>query len=63
MPEQLVLVPRRGRTPKQAYEVAVVKLVDDGYTPIRLNSYTIDRDKVSGAETFMIRVEIEAPRS
>jgi hypothetical protein len=58
MAERVVIVPRRGKTPQEAYAVARSKLADEGFAPIKLNSYTIDRDKLTNSETFLLRVEI-----
>jgi hypothetical protein len=56
---QVVLVPRRGRTPQAAYQVAVGKLAKEGWKALRLVSYTIDRDKQTNLDMFLLRVEVE----
>ena len=58
-PEQVVLVPRAGKTPRQAYALAAERLESQGFTPVRLVSYTVDRDKLTGVQTFLLRVEVE----
>jgi hypothetical protein len=64
MPERVVLVVRRGgMTPKKAYEVARAKLLEEGLIATGMNSYSLDTDKRTGMQTFMIRVEIEPPKS
>jgi hypothetical protein len=58
--ERMVLVPRRGKTPEQAFEIARGKLVAEGFTPLQLKGYSIERDKMTNSETFLLRVEIES---
>ena len=52
-------MPRRGNTPQQAYEIASERLADQGFSAVRLISFSIDRDKRTNLETFLLRIEVE----
>ena len=55
MPERVVLVVRRGgMTPGKAYEVAREKLLEEGLVALKMNSYSLDKDKRTGMQTFMV---------